>query len=156
MHITSGLWTNYTPTEDFAKALAAELQNSRIFEEAYFDFKRGDADVVVSGKILDTKYKGKILSYGLSLYGPLFWFFGLPAGTITNELSVELSCLEAKSNRELFSKRYSAAPYRKTTWIYSMANDFSYPSLLKEAYDHFLEDLRSQQSLFASRGVRLD
>jgi len=33
-HVTSGLWTNYKPTEDYPKALAEELQNAGLFREA--------------------------------------------------------------------------------------------------------------------------
>jgi hypothetical protein len=69
-HMTSGLWINYKPTEDFAKALATELQNARVFQEAYFDFGRGNADIIVHGKILGTQYSGKAISYGLSAFGP--------------------------------------------------------------------------------------
>ena len=38
MHIFSGMWTNYKPSEDYPKALAEELTNANIFDEAYFDF----------------------------------------------------------------------------------------------------------------------
>ena len=61
-HITSGLWVNYKPTEDFPKALASELQNARIFREAHFDFGRGDADIIVNGRILNTELLSRPLN----------------------------------------------------------------------------------------------
>ena len=143
MHVTSGLWTNYKPTEDFAKALASELQNAHMFKEVYFDFKKGSSDVVVRGKILSTKYEGTIISYGLSVEGPLLWFLGLPSGTVTNELSVELSCVDSKSDQVLFTKTYNAPPYSKTAWIYVMPSDFNYPAMLKDVYRNFINDLRT-------------
>jgi len=141
MHITSGLWTNYKPTEDYPKALAEELKNAAMFREAYFDFKEGDADLAIQGSILSTKYDGKILSYGLSAYGPLLWFFGAPAATASNQLAIELDCKDLHTGQTLFSRHYDASPYRKISWLYVMANDFNYPTMLAEVYRKFVDDL---------------
>jgi len=142
MHITSGLWTNYKPTEDFPKALAQELESAEIFKEVYFDFKKGNSDLILKGKILSTKYKGTIISYGLSVYGPLLWLIGLPAGTVYNELSIEMSCVDVATDKILFSKTYTAPCYRKVAWIYVMPDDFNYPVMIKDLYKEFVEDLR--------------
>jgi hypothetical protein len=139
MHATSGLWVNYKPTEDFAKALAEDLSTASIFEDVGFGYKKGDSDVVFTGKILNTKYKGKILSYGLSVYGPIFWLFGAPAATLSNELSLELSCEDAKSGNVLFSKTYTAPKYKKVAWIYSLPNDFNYPTMIRAIYKDFVD-----------------
>ena len=140
-HITSGLWTNYKPSEDYPKALAEELRNSAMFRESYFDFKEGDADLAIQGTIHSTRYDGKILSYGLSAYGPLLWFIGLPAGTASNDLSVELTCVDLKTGQTLLTRRYDAPQYHKTSWLYSMANDFNYPTMLADVYRQFTADL---------------
>lgn len=146
-HIFSSLWTNYKPTEDFPKALASELQNARVFKEAHFDFGRGDADVIVNGKIIDTLYSGKLLSYGFSVYAALPWLIGLPAGTVSNDLSVELRCIDASSNRQIFAKTYKVPTYSKWGWIYVMPNDFNYPDMLKDIYKQFVNDLSASSSL---------
>lgn len=146
-HIFSTLWVNYKPTEDFPKALASEIQNARVFKETHFDFGRGDADVIVSGKILSTDYSGKIISYGLSVYGALLWYIGLPAGTVSNDLSVELRCIDASSNRQLFAKTYKAPTYSRWGWLYSMPNDFNYPDMLKDIYKQFVSDLSASSAL---------
>lgn len=146
-HVFSRLWINYKPTEDFPKALASEVQNARIFKEAHFDFGRGDADIIVSGKILNTDYSGKILSYGLSAYGPVLWLIGLPAGTASNDLSLELFCIDASSNRQLFAKTYKVPTYSRWGWIYSMPNDFNYPDMLKDIYKQFVSDLSASSAL---------
>jgi hypothetical protein len=153
-HMTSGLWVNYKPTEDFAKALATELQNARIFKEAHFDFGRGDADIIVNGKILGTQYSGKVISYGLSAFGPLLWLFGLPATTLSNDLSIELRCIDAGPNRQLFSKTYKAPTYSKTGWIYSLPSDFNYPAMLKGLYNEFLSDLSAHSAAIAAHTAR--
>ncbi len=142
MHVTSGLWVNYKPTEDFPKALAQEFTAAGLFREAYFDFKKGESDLVVRGRIVSTRYKGTIISYGLSAYGPLLWFVGFPSGTVYNDLSVELSCLDSKTGATLFTKSYTAEPYSKVAWIYVMPDDFNYPVMLGDVYRQFIQDLR--------------
>ncbi|SPD74783.1 conserved exported hypothetical protein [uncultured Desulfobacterium sp.] len=146
MHIFSGLWTNYKPTEDYPKALAEELTNSRLFKEAYFDFKKGDSGCVVKGKILTTRYSGKMITYGLSAYGPLLWFVGFPAGTVANELSVELSLVDTQSDNVLFTNTYTAPEYSRVGWLYVMPNEFNYPTMLKDLYKKFIEDVRGRLS----------
>lgn len=146
-HVFSHLWINYKPTEDFPKALASELQNARVFKEAHFDFGRGDAEVIVSGKILNTDYSGKLITYGLSVYGPVLWLIGLPAGTVSNDPSVEIHCIDANSNRQLFAKTYTVPTYSRWGWIYSMPNDFNYPDMLKDIYMQFVSDLSASSAL---------
>jgi hypothetical protein len=113
-----------------------------LFREAYFDFKKGDGDIVIKGKILNTDYNGKLYTYGLSFFGVYLWFFGAPAGSTSNDLSVELRCEEAVSNKLIFSKTYNAQTYKKVGWIYSMPSDFKYSDMLKEIYSDFIADFK--------------
>jgi hypothetical protein len=142
MHLSSRMWTNYKPSEDYPKALAKELTSAGIFKEVYFAFRKGDSDFVIKGEILSTKYTGSMRAYGLSAYGPLLWFIGFPAGVVTNELEIKLSCVENNSKNVIFSKTYTAPKYKKTAWIYALPNDFNYPSMLKSFYKDFTEDLK--------------
>lgn len=148
MHINSGIWINYKPTEDFAKALAQELRNTNLFKDAFFDFKKGNTDIMIKGEIISTKYNGKIITYGLSACGPLLWFIGFPAGTVSNELSIRLTCLDTKSNQTLFSKTYSAPRHSKVSWIYALKNDFNYPSMLRDIYADFISEFRENLQIF--------
>lgn len=144
MHVTTGMWMNYKPTEDFASALVSEINSAALMKEAYRGNRKTDADYYIQGKILNTKYKGKIFSYGLSAYGPLLWFFGLPAGSFENQLAVELSCVNSKTDQSILSKRYVANPYGKVFWIYNMGNDFNYSDMLQSVYRQFTLDLAKQ------------
>jgi hypothetical protein len=146
-HVTSGLWTNYKPTEDYPKALADELRASGLFGETYFDFKEGDADLAARGTIVNTRYQGKIFSYGLSAYGPMLWFIGLPAATASNELVVELTLDDLKAGRRLLTKHYEAPKYGSTSWLYVMKNDFNYPDMLADIYRRFVDDIRREASI---------
>jgi len=145
MHLSSRMWTNYKPSEDYPKALAKELTSAGIFKEVYFAFRKGDSDFVIEGEILSTKYTGTMRSYGLSAAGPLLWFIGFPCGVVTNELEIKLSCVENNSKNVIFSKTYTAPKYKKTAWIYLVSNDlndFNYSSMLKGLYKDFIEDIR--------------
>lgn len=141
MHVTTGMWMNYKPTEDFTSALVSEFKSASFMKEAYRGNRKTDADYYVQGRILNTKYKGKIFSYGLSAYGPILWIFGLPAGSFSNELSVELNCFNSKTGQPVLSKTYTAEPYGKVFWMYNMGNDFNYADLLQSAYKQFVTDL---------------
>jgi hypothetical protein len=146
LHMFTGLWTNYNPKEDFSKALAEELASTNIFKEAYFDFKKGESDLVIKGEILSTDYKSKLYTYGVSFFAGYLWIVGFPTGSASNDLSVELSCIDAKTEEVLFSKKYHAEKYSKVGWIYVMPNDFNYSKMLKEIYKDFVADLRMQVS----------
>jgi hypothetical protein len=140
MHATSGLWVNYKPTEDFAKALGQELTDTGRYKEAYFSFKTEDVDYVFKGQILNSDYHGDIISYGLSIYGPVLWLI-LPAGTVDNDLSLRLACVDRRTNSTIFQETYSAEHYHELYWVYSMPNDFNYPDMLKSVYGKFTSDL---------------
>jgi hypothetical protein len=140
-HITSALWVNYKPTEDFPKALADELRASGLFREAYFDFKEGDADLAIQGTIVSTRYQGKVIGYGVSFFAGYLWLLGAPVSTASNDLDVELSCIDTKTSEVFFTKRYAAPQYSATSWIYTMKNDFNYPDMLAGVYRQFTADL---------------
>jgi len=144
MHINSGLWVNYKPTEDYAKALAEELNSSGLFRQAYFDFRGGNSDYTIKGEIVSTEYKGKMITYGLSAFGPLLWLFGLPSSAISNDLTVTLTCIALTSNEVVISKTYNAPHYSKIGWIYALPSDFNYSSMLKDIYRDFVHDLANQ------------
>ena len=74
------------------------------------------------------------------------WLVGFPTGSASNDLSVELSCIDAKTDEVLFTKKYQAEKYSKVGWIYTMPNDFNYSKMLKETYEDFIADIRTQIS----------
>ena len=141
MHMTSGMWLNFKPTEDFPKALAEDLRNTHMFSDAFFDYREGSGDYVVKGRILSTKYVGRIISYGLSVYGPNLWLIGFPACWTENDLSVELALVNSKDDKTLFSKTYTAVPRKGCSWIYSMQDDFNYSEMLAELNKQFCTDI---------------
>ncbi len=141
IHVTSGLWINYKPTEDFPKALAQELTSTGRYKDAYFNFRTDPAaDYVIKGQIINTDYYGEQFTYGLSVYGPLLWLLGLPAATVDNNLSIRLTCAD-KTGASVFSQTYTAPEYHEVGWIYALPSDFQYASMLGGLYGHFVKDL---------------
>jgi hypothetical protein len=147
MHANSGLWINFNPKEDFAKAAAEELNSTKILKEAFFSTSSKDSDYYISGEILSTDYHSKLFSYGLSVYGPILWLIGLPASYVANDLEVKLSLIDTKSKKVIFSKSYKADHYSKVGWIYFLPNDFKYSEMLAALYKQFLTDLLSDKSI---------
>lgn len=81
-----------TPAEDLAKATATSLRRSGLFTDAFFTMggEKDRADFVVSGRIKVMRHSGKMLTYGLSVFGPLLWYVGAPAAKCDNVIALEL------------------------------------------------------------------
>lgn len=129
-HLTSGAW-QFRPSEDFARAAAAELQASGLFKEAFFSERGNEADFVFTGNIVSTNYSGSIISYGLSLYGPLLWFVGLPAGSVENESVVEMSLTDRRTGAVVWTGTSRGKYERSPFWLYAMPDDFDYDNLFR-------------------------
>lgn len=92
--------------EDLPKAIAKHLQEAGIARNIFFDYGglSSSADYVLKTEILETKYHGRLISYGLSVYGPLLWFFGLPGGTSNISLVLKMD-LENKNGETVWSEK---------------------------------------------------
>ena len=129
-HRTSGFWL-FTPTDDFAKAIAIELENSSMFEEVFFTNRPSEADLSLMGTIESTQYTSKMYTYCLSLVGIYLWLFGLPSGSASNELVLDLKLVDNVTEEIIWESRYAKSA-RSTSWIYALNSDFFYDSMLKE------------------------
>lgn len=141
IHTTSGMWLNYKPTEDFPKALAEDLRGTGLFSDAFFDYRRENSDYAVEGKILSTKYIGRLITYGLSVYGPDLWLIGFPAAWTENDLSLDLRLVDSKTGKALFSQTYTADPRKTLSWIYAIRDDFNYAEMLGEVNKQFCQGI---------------
>jgi len=140
MHLNSADW-KWRPNEDIAKAAAEELDKSNIFKEVFFTNRASEGDLILQGTISSTKYDGKIITYGLSAYGPMLWFIGLPATSIKNELSLSFQLKSESRGAVIWEKTYSESQ-SDLSWIYSLNADFNYSSLLKTILTKVVADLR--------------
>lgn len=75
--------------EDLGKAATRSIGDSGLFQRAYFTLggELSEADLVFQGVARSTRYDGTIYSYGLSVFGPLLWIFGLPSAS--SEVSID-------------------------------------------------------------------
>jgi len=142
MHLNSGLWL-FRPAEDFAKAIAEELNNSRIFKEVFFTNRPSEGDLIFKGEIKSMAYDGKMITYCLSVYGPVLWLIGFPATYIQNTLGLALQLVDSKTNEVLWQATYEKKEAH-TSWIYALQPDFVYDSLLKEIMKEVLPSLKNK------------
>ena len=142
MHLNSGLWL-FKPAEDFAKAIAEELNNSGIFKEVFFTNRPSEGDLFIKGEIKATDYNGKMITYCLSFEGPLLWFIGLPKAHIENILGLSLQLVDSKTNEVLWQGSYEKKEAH-TSWIYALQPDFLYDRLLKEVMREALPSLKNK------------
>jgi hypothetical protein len=95
----------------------------------------------LTGEIIATGYHGKLYSYGLSAYGPLLWFIGLPASNVSNSLEIHLKLARTPSDPPLWTYTIQGE-VSDTSWVYSLRSDFRYDELLKQGMPGALESLR--------------
>jgi hypothetical protein len=151
-HLTSRTW-NFRPSEDIAKAIAQDLQNLGLFKESFFGFRSSDADLVLRSQLHSTRYESRLISYCLSVYGPLLWFIGFPSGTYSNELRLELR-LEDRRTGELYWAGGVDEIEGSVVWFYALDADFNYDSLLKRGLRLAFADLSSELAKRAERSER--
>lgn len=146
MKLTSVPVWQFSPREDMAKAAAEELNATGFFKEVFFSPRSSEGELVFRGDLKSTRYWGKLITYGLSAYGPLLWFLGLPAGTIHNELAVEFRLEEPGTAQPLWQmschENYEEAPF----WFYNLARDFDYDNLFKTCMKKAIASLQSELS----------
>ena len=143
-HMNSGLWL-FKPTEDFAKAIAEELNNSSMFKEAFFTHRESEGELAIRGKVLSTKYDGYLFSYGLSVYGPLLWFFFFPATYVSNDLGLQLQLVDMKTQQVLWEESYKKEDGHVSI-IYNLQPDFMYDTFLKDIMKEAIPSMKSELS----------
>jgi hypothetical protein len=89
--------------EDLSKAIAMHLEKAGVAKTVFFDQGglAGQADYVLTPRVSETKYKGKIYSYGISVLCPYLWLLGLPAGSSKVDLSLDL-LLRGKDGQDIW------------------------------------------------------
>jgi len=130
----------FSPSTDFARAIVDEFQAAKVFREVGYGASDKPSDYIISGKILNTTLNDTLYSYGVSLGSIFFWAVGLPAGSITNDLSLEVAVTDTKSGEIAFTKVYTADSW-KIYWIYRQPNGCKYGEMLQDINKHFVEEL---------------
>ena len=142
MHVASGLWL-FKPPEDIAKGVAEEINNSRIFKEAFFTNRASEGELILKGNLKSTYYYGSMISYCLSFYGAYLWLVGFPAGTYENNLEISFELVESTTGNILWNETYKKE-FSKTFWIYAPGADFRYDLLLKDIMKEVVPSLKKK------------
>lgn len=112
-------------SKDPALAVAEEFKRSKLFPQAYFTYG-GDTDGAWVCEVTPVKfaYNGRVYSYGLSVFGPLLWFLGLPAGRSECDLEFHLS-LKNASGKEVWFGSLSGSDVVRNGLYYNWGRDVS-------------------------------
>lgn len=137
----------FDPGEDLARAAAYSLRRSGLFNNAFFTYggERDNAQLLLEADILSTLYKGHTYSYGLSVFGPMLWFIGLPAGRSQNKLVLELRLIDLESRERIWNKRYHKDWKRVQGLYYRMGHDVrGYPYLMQEIMNDAVREIHRE------------
>lgn len=130
---------------DLASAAFASLKSSNLFssvKRANNAAQAADADYIWRGSVTSTFYRGRIFTYGISVFSPILWVVGIPSGSSTNELGLKFELVDRASGNVVWEYNYLNSDYLNH-WIYArVGKDASlYPELMKQAMNGALYDL---------------
>lgn len=138
-HGTSMRWV-FKPSEDFAKAMAAELERAGFFQKVFFTYRPNEGDLVLQGKIVSTKYKWFVLTYGLGFMGAYAWLVGAPVGWTSSRLELEMTLKDSKSGAVIWQNA-GQGKKGKPYWIYYQPSDFYFDNLFAKIARDLVDDL---------------
>ena len=135
----------FTPSQDFARALSDEIREAKIFSSvAYAEKKSAPAsEYVMEGRLLSTRWDRSITTYLFGPLGTIFWMLGLPMGQtdITVEMNLQLKA-SADPSKVLWSFSMEYKGWDLDGIYYGLANEVnSYPTALQEALRPAITDL---------------
>ena len=82
---------SFSPTRDFARALADEIRKTNVFSSVTF-VDQGQplppSDFVLQGRLYSTRWERNISTYLLGPAGTLLWLAGLPIGNTETEVEM--------------------------------------------------------------------
>jgi len=143
-----------TPSEDLGKAAAVSLRQSRIFKDAFFTMggEKERGDFIFTGRIKELRYRGKMITYGLSVYGPVLWVIGFPAATSEDVMSIEFQ-LKNKTGHVVWEYSVERSDVLWQWLYYRMGHDckaFSqmYQQAMNDALSSLCREIREKPELF--------
>lgn len=136
----------FSPTRDFARALADEIRKTNVFSSVTFvdqDQPLPPSDYVLRGRLYSTRWERHISTYGLGPAGTLLWVAGLPMGTTETEVEMFVHLTPAgEPDNALwgFAMEFEA---RETESLYRGLEDsvMNYPKGLQDALRLATKDL---------------
>jgi len=135
---------NSRPSEDYSKAIAREIAQTGMVTEVFYTERDNEpgVDYTLTGKIKNNRYSGHLYTYCLSFYGSLFWLFGAPAGSASNELELSLELRRPGGGPPVWTSSTRGECGRVIGLYYNFGAEFEgYPRLLREGLEKALPEL---------------
>lgn len=97
----------FEASRDLAEAAAASLRESGLFAHVQVA-AAGDgekADLILSGKVTSTRYRGRTYTYCVSATAPVLWVLDLPLGDCADELEFTLALEDRGTGKRIWGCR---------------------------------------------------
>ena len=135
----------FDPPNDFAKAIAAELSQARVFSSVKFvqDEKQEMVDLVLRGNIKGTDWDRQLTTWGFGPVGVVFWILGAPMSWTTTTLEMDINLTPANNpNRILWRQKITAEGHWTDGIYYNLGEPAElFPESLQEALKEAVDDL---------------
>ncbi|MEX0830682.1 MAG: hypothetical protein WD032_10610 [Nitrospirales bacterium] len=135
----------FDPAQDFAKAIAGELNQAGIYSSVKYanDVQQEPAEVAFRGRLRSTEWKRRLYTYLLGPVGVVFWMLGLPMSETTTDLELDLRLTPVNEpNKVLWSMRMDFEGKQFDSPYYGLEDAVvSYPMALQEALKPAVADL---------------
>ena len=137
---------SFSPSRDFARALAEEIRKTNIFTSVTFvdkDQPLPPSDFVLGGRLYSTRWERNISTYLLGPAGTVLWLAGLPLGTTETDVELFAQITRAGEPDNVlwgFAMEFEA---KETDSLYHGLEDSvtNYPRGLQEGLRLAIEDL---------------
>ena len=137
----------FKPKDQLAQAAQKSIKHADIFKKAYMkNHNWEEPDLVFTGNIKSTKFKERMYSYGLSVFGPLLWLLGAPDGWTDNHLKIQFILKQPGS--ESFIWKYTGSDsVSRVHWFYYQGQDVkgyvpAMQHIMANAIDNLQESLK--------------
>ncbi len=134
---------NFSPENELAIASEQALKHSKLFSKVTYINKLTDEkySYIFTGSINSTLFEEKMFTYCFSLYGPLLWFLGAPAGWTSNTLNITFYLKDASTGKILWEDNeegYDSSLH----WFYYQGQDVSmYDDIFNEIAQRAIDKL---------------
>lgn len=126
-------YEEYTYPRSFPRAIADDLNGSRLFREVRFvePDAIGGFDYVLRGTVRESPLRSTATSYGLGMAGVLLWFLPIPMQKTSASVTVEMTLTDAHTgqvvwNRALESDISRLATMYASVMVYGRGGAFSF------------------------------
>jgi hypothetical protein len=141
----------FHPAEDFPQAIVLELQQNRLFQEVVYEAGAANSndDLIVTGRVITTRYVHKKLSYGLSLFyaaggNQIIGLAGLPMDIYEYTLALSMEMRRTSDNTIVWSYATEGSRSQVAGAYYGGAPYDGFAALLSQKLHSAMESLAKE------------